>query len=158
MWTDTSTLSVSQQAVSAWNTMTLHFGPAVVPAMNPGWHGVTLTLGGLDENGTPFSALVNLAADSVLVQRPPLLVYQPASNHPDTVTQGQTEFSDTVVVALTVIPVNDTPSVTSADADTATVDVAYQYIATATDSDDTPTISFENIPSFRRTPAAACRL
>lgn len=63
-------------------------------------------------------------------------------------------LADTQVVAVTVVPVNDPPVITSPSSDIATEHISYSYTATATDPDNTPAISFRNYPAWL-TPAGA---
>jgi hypothetical protein len=59
------------------------------------------------------------------------------------------ELRDTLVVALTVIEINDPPVITSPDSATATEHVLFTYTATATDPEGlTPTIVFSNYASW----------
>lgn len=57
-------------------------------------------------------------------------------------------LTDTQVITLIVTAINDAPVITSALSDNAIEDIAFSYTATAQDPDNTPTISFENTPSW----------
>ncbi|OGC93463.1 MAG: hypothetical protein A2W25_05600 [candidate division Zixibacteria bacterium RBG_16_53_22] len=58
-------------------------------------------------------------------------------------------LSDTLIVAVDVIPVNDAPLVTSVDTATAVEDQQFNYTGTANDPDGTtPTISFADYPAW----------
>jgi len=65
-----------------------------------------------------------------------------------TVIASDGDLADTIGVVVTVIPVNDRPTITSPATAVATVDVMFSYIATADDPDGTPAISFEDIASW----------
>lgn len=76
----------------------------------------------------------------------------PLEGDPDTVftvIASDGEFADTLIVTVTVTPVNDPPSVISPDTATAIEDQLFSYLAEASDPDGTtPIISFENTPSW----------
>ena len=55
-------------------------------------------------------------------------------------------LADTLLVALTVIPVNDPPVLTSRDTATTMENMPFIYTATAIDPDNSPTFSFVNYP------------
>jgi hypothetical protein len=61
------------------------------------------------------------------------------------------EYADTVVVSVTVTAVNDPPVVTSPSTAAATEDELFSYTATASDTDNVPSISFDDIPSWMDT-------
>ncbi|HBY99900.1 MAG TPA: hypothetical protein DEO84_01140, partial [candidate division Zixibacteria bacterium] len=65
------------------------------------------------------------------------------------------QLADTQIVAVTVMAVNDPPTITSPAADTATEQQAFQYNATATDPESTPTISFFGYPNWLTTTGSA---
>jgi len=84
----------------------------------------------------------------------------PAGNKISTPTEGKKDTSftviasdgvlkDTLVVNLTVIPVNDPPVITSPGTATATEDISFSYTATATDPDgDQVTFTFTDYPTW----------
>ena len=82
----------------------------------------------------------------------------PLEGMPDTsftVIASDGFLADTLLVALTVIPVNDPPVMTSRAVETATEDVAYSYTATATDiENDALSFSFIGLPAWLSTVGA----
>jgi hypothetical protein len=63
-------------------------------------------------------------------------------------------LADTQVVAVTVIPVNDPPVITSSDTATATEHIPFTYTATAIDPDNIPAFTFSGYPAWL-TPSGA---
>jgi hypothetical protein len=111
--------------------------------------GFSYTATASDPDDTPAITFVNVP--SWLSVTGPTVSGTPIEGTGDTsfsVIASDGEYSDTLVVALTVLAVNDPPVITSADKDTATEDIGFSYTAAATDPDNTPVISFENIPSW----------
>jgi hypothetical protein len=96
------------------------------PAINFEDYASWLTPAGNDISGTPLEGYVDTSFTIIA-------------------TDG--ELSDTAVVAVTVVAVNDPPQITSPDTANATEDEFFVYVASATDPEGSvPTLSFENYP------------
>jgi hypothetical protein len=99
--------------------------------------------------GALIYTFVNRA--SWMIARGCTLTGTPREGDRDTVVRvvvSDGSLSDEFVLAVTVLPVNDPPRVTSAPTLLALETVPCKYVARATDPDNVPVLSFENVPSW----------
>jgi len=108
-------------------------------------------LTGSDPNGDEFSFAVE-DLPSWLTFESDTISGTPVHGTSDTsfvVIVSDASLSDTTVVMVTVIQVNDAPVLTSATSASATEDIAFTYTATATDEESSNlTYSFTNLPTW----------